>query len=227
VLEKRGPTLADRPAAFPAIIERAISFVPTYTALMEVCMDSQPVNRNLRWETLETREDRKYGLFSVQILKNRSPRTGKIHEFQVLDCPDWVATVAVTPNKELVMVRQYRHGTGELSLELPGGLIKEGQSPEQSGREELEEETGYKAPEFEPLGWMHPMPAIFTNKFYVFLAPDATPTGSLHPDETEEIETVLVPAAQVREYVRSGKITCSVMISALHLYLDREVEFSR
>jgi ADP-ribose pyrophosphatase len=189
-------------------------------------MDSQPETRNLRWEVLEIREDRKYGLFSVQIQKNRSPRTGQIHEFQVLDCPDWVATVPVTPDGQLVMVSQYRHGTGELSLELPGGLIKAGQSPEQSGREELEEETGYKAPGFELLGWMHPMPAIFTNKFYVYLAQNATPTGRLHPDETEEIETVLVPAAQVREYIRTGKITCSVMISALYLYLDREAKLS-
>lgn len=190
-------------------------------------MDSQPVNRNLHWEILETREDRRYGLFSVRIQKNRSPRTGKIHEFQVLDCPDWVATVAVTPNQELIMVRQYRHGSAELSLELPGGLIKEGQSPEQSGREELEEETGYRAPKLELLGWMHPMPAIFTNKFYVFLAPEATPTGRLHPDETEEIETVLVPAAQIREYIRSGKITCSVMISALYLYFDTLADMRR
>jgi ADP-ribose diphosphatase len=190
-------------------------------------MCSQPVNRNLYWDTLEIREDRKYGLFAVKILKNRSPRTGKIHEFQVLDCPDWVAAVAITPDNELVMVRQHRHGSGELSLELPGGLIKEGQTPEQSGREELEEETGYKAAVFEPLGWMHPMPAIFTNKFYVFLARGATPSGYLHPDETEEIETVLVPAAQVREYIRSGKITCSVMIAALYLYLDKEGEMLR
>jgi ADP-ribose pyrophosphatase len=185
-------------------------------------MDSRPVNRKLHWETVETREDRRYGLFSVHIRKNRSPRTGKIHEFQVLDSPDWVASVAVTPSQELVMVRQHRHGTGELSLELPGGLVKAGQSPEQSGREELEEETGYEASVFEPLGWMHPMPAIFTNKFYVFLARDAKPTGCLHPDETEEIETVLVPATEIKEYMRSGKITCSVMIAALHLYLDRE-----
>jgi len=185
-------------------------------------MDSKPVNRDLCWETMESREDRQYGLFSVHIRKNRSPRTGEIHEFQVLDCPDWVAVVAVTPDGELVMVRQYRHGTSELSLEPPGGLVKQGQSPEQSGREELEEETGYKAQTLELLGWMHPMPAIFTNKFYVFLARDATPSGHLHPDETEEIETVLIPASEVRDYMRSGKITCSVMIAALYLYLDHE-----
>jgi hypothetical protein len=65
------------------------------------------------------------------------------------------------------------------------------------------------------------MPAIFTNRFYVYLAEGATPTGLLNPDETEEIETVLLPVSQLNEYIRAGKITCSVMIAALHLYLNR------
>jgi hypothetical protein len=66
---------------------------------------------------------------------------------------------------------------------------------------------------------MYPVPAVFTNKFYVFLAKDATPTGNLNPDETEAIETLLVPATEIREHITSGKIRCSVQIAALHLYL--------
>jgi ADP-ribose pyrophosphatase len=184
-------------------------------------MDTGPETRNLSWELVESYDDRNYNLFSVAVNRNRSPRTGKIHEFQVLKSPDWVAVVAITPQNELIMVRQYRHGTEELSLEPPGGLVKEGQDPEQSGREELEEETGYQAPILEPLGWMHPMPALFTNRFYVFMARNAAPSGRKKPDETEEIETVLVPLDQVRDYIRTGKITASVMIAALHLFLDR------
>lgn len=185
-------------------------------------MDEGSEARSLSWELVDSHEDRKYGLFSVNINKSKSPRTGQIHEFQVLQSPDWVAVIAVTPDNQVVMVRQFRHGTGELSLEPPGGLAKEGQAPEQSAREELEEETGYQAGAFEFLGWMHPMPAIFSNRFYVYLARNATPTGRLNPDETEEVETVLVPLDQIREYIRSGKITCSVMIAALYLFLDLE-----
>lgn len=185
-------------------------------------MDEGSEARRLSWELVENREDRKYGLFSVNLHKSKSPRTGQIHEFQVLNSPDWAAVVAVTPDNQVVMVRQFRHGTGELSLEPPGGLVKEGQAPEQSAREELEEETGYQAEVLEFLGWMHPMPAIFTNRFYVYAARNATPTGRLNPDETEEIETVLVPLDQIREYIRSGKITCSVMIAVLYLFLDLE-----
>ncbi len=184
-------------------------------------MNSAPEPPNLSWELVESYEDRNYKLFSVAINRNRSPRTGKIHEFQVLKSPDWVAVVAMTPRDELVMVRQYRHGTEQLSLEPPGGLVKEGQDPEQSAREELEEETGYQAPSLELLGWMHPMPALFTNRLYVFMAKNAAPSGHRAPEETEELETVLVPLDRVRHYIRSGKITASVMIAALHLFLDR------
>lgn len=182
---------------------------------------SDDEKRNLRWELIDTREDRAYHLFSVSINRNRSPRTGEIHEFQVLNSPDWVAVIAVTPDNKVLMVKQYRHGSGELSLEPPGGLVKEGQTPEQSGREELEEETGYRADILELLGCMNPMPALFTNRFYVFLARDAVPTGTLNPDETEEIETVLVPLDEVRDYIRTGRINGAVMIAALHLYLEQ------
>jgi 8-oxo-dGTP pyrophosphatase MutT (NUDIX family) len=185
-------------------------------------MSQGPNNRDLIWEPVETREDRSYALFSVSVQKSRSPRTGKIHEFQILNSPDWVAVIPVTPDNEIVLVRQYRHGTHELSLEPPGGLIKDGQTPEESARDELEEETGYQAAIFEMLGWMHPMPALFSNRFYVFLARDASATGRTNPDETEDIETVVVPVDRVRDYIQSGKITSSVMIAALHLFLDRD-----
>lgn len=184
-------------------------------------MDSTSADRKLTWELVESRKDRSYALFSVAVNRSRSPRTGKIHEFQVINSPPWVAIMPITRDGQLVMVKQYRHGTGELSLEPPGGLVKDGQTPEQSAWEELEEETGYKGSSLELLGWMHPLPALFTNRFYVYLARDVTPTGHLNPDDTEEMETVLVPIRQVRDYIRDGRIRCSVMIAALHLLLDR------
>jgi ADP-ribose pyrophosphatase len=175
----------------------------------------------LIWELVDSRPDREYSLFSVRINRNRSPRTGGVHEFQVLDSPDWVAVIPITPRNEMVFVTQYRHGTAELSLEPPGGLVKAGQEPEQSGREELEEETGYLAPKLELLGCMYPLPALFTNKFYVYLAKDVTPKGNKNPDETEELDTVLVPVDKVREMIRDGRISCGIMIAALHFFFDK------
>jgi 8-oxo-dGTP pyrophosphatase MutT (NUDIX family) len=187
---------------------------------MEVSMESASRKSELFWEFVDSRADRDYALFGVRIHRNRSPRTGRIHEFQVLTSPDWVAVIPITPDGNMVLVRQYRHGSGDLSLEPPGGLVKPGSSPEQSAREELEEETGYRPGSMIMLGWMHPMPALFTNKFFVYLARDVTPTGRRHPDETEEVETVLASVEKVRSFVRTGHIRASVMIAALHLFFD-------
>jgi ADP-ribose pyrophosphatase len=187
---------------------------------MEKRMDS--TKPQLSWELIESREDRKYNLFSINVHRSKSPRTGNIHEFQVVNTPDWVTVIPVTADNKIILVKQFRHGSGELSLEPPGGLVKQGQTAEQSAREELEEETGYIAEKFELLGELDPFPALFNNKFFVYCAKDARPDGKLHPDETEEIETVLIPLKELREYIRSRKITCAVMIGALHLFLDKE-----
>ncbi len=178
----------------------------------------KPSNKNLKWDLLSVREDRQYNLFSVEIDTCKSPRTGLSHDFQVLMSPDWVAVIALTKEKEVVLVNQFRHGIRELSLELPGGLVKEGQTPLKSAAEELAEETGFVAPSFKLLGWMHPLPAIFNNKFHVYLAENATFTGELNPDETEELETVLAPLNELKDYIRDGKITCGIMIAALGLF---------
>jgi ADP-ribose pyrophosphatase len=175
-------------------------------------------NDGLYWDLISSREDRQYNLFSVEINTCKSPRTGLLHEFQILKSPDWVAVIALTQKKEVVLVNQFRHGTREMSLELPGGLVKEGQTPFKSASEELEEETGFLAPSLKLLGSMHPLPALFTNKFYVFLAEGVVPVGKLNPDETEELETILIPEEDLKDYVRNGKITCGIMIAALGLF---------
>ncbi len=184
-------------------------------------MGDPPEDKDLTWKLVESRIDRVYNLFSVSINKNISPRTGQIHEFQVLNSPDWVTTIPVTRDNLVVLVKQYRHGSGEISLEPPGGLVKDGQSPQQSGLEELEEETGYRTDQMELLGWLYPMPALFSNKFWIFLARDAVPNGRKNPDETEEVKTVLMPIQEVREAVRNGRINCAVMVAALHLFFER------
>ncbi|AFM27155.1 NUDIX hydrolase [Desulfomonile tiedjei] len=182
-----------------------------------------PPDRELTWKVLDKKEDRNYRLFSVHIHKSKSPRTGDVHDFQVLNSPDWVTVIPVTADNNLVFVNQYRHGSGTLSLEPPGGLVKEGQTPEQSAREELEEETGYLADRFELLGWMHPLPALFNNKMYVYYAKNVELTGRINPDETEEIQTVLIPVHDLPRYIQTGRISCGIMIAALHLFLNKQL----
>ncbi|MGC8658182.1 MAG: NUDIX hydrolase [Desulfomonilaceae bacterium] len=175
-------------------------------------------DKNLYWDLLSSRGDRDYNLFSVQINTCKSPRTGLAHEFQILKSPDWVAVVALTEKREVILVNQFRHGIRDMSLELPGGLVKHGQTPMKSAEEELMEETGFAAPSLKLIGWSHPLPALFNNKFYVYLAENAVYTGNLNPDETEELETVLAPLNELNNFVREGKINCGIMIAAIGMF---------
>ena len=177
-------------------------------------------DRDLIWELIDSREDQNYPLFSVRVNKNRSPRTGEIHEFQVLTSFEWVAVIPLTLDKQVVMVRQYRHGTGEISLEIPGGVVKPGTTPEQGAREELEEETGYIARNLVSLGWMYPVPALFTNRMHIFYTLEAEPRGTFKPDETEELQTVLVSLDEVKKLIRKGAINNALIIAALYSFLD-------
>ena len=84
--------------------------------------------------------------------------------------PDWVNVIPVTPQGKVVVIRQYRHGTGEISLEIPGGVVDAGESHEETARRELLEETGYTAGEIIPIGRVAANPAIQDNHMHTFLA---------------------------------------------------------
>jgi len=90
--------------------------------------------------------------------------------------PDFVCIVAVTAQDELLLVRQFRHAIGEMTLELPAGHVDEGETPEQSARKELLEETGYVADRFELLASLSPSTARYTNRLWCYFAGNARPS---------------------------------------------------
>jgi len=133
-------------------------------------------------------------------------------------CNDWCNVVAITPDDDLVLVWQYRFGTGALSLEIPGGIVDAGETPEQAAARELLEETGYHAPSLEPLVVVEPNPAIQNNRCFTFLARGAMPTGATRFDAQEELETVLVPAGRVGDLLEGGQVTHALVQGALEAY---------
>jgi ADP-ribose pyrophosphatase len=150
---------------------------------------------------------------------------GKVIEGFVLEYGDWATIIALTRSKEVVMVRQYRHGAQKVILELPGGAMEaKDESPLQAAKRELLEETGYASDKFIQIGCVSPNPANQTNLIYSFLALDAEKIGSQNLDGTEEIEVVLKPLEEVIAMAKQGELLQSMQVSAVFFalaYMDR------
>lgn len=171
------------------------------------------------WEKLASEPRGDYRVFTVRQDESRSPRTGQAHAFYVIESSNWVNVIPVTPEGKLVFVKQYRHGTAEITLEVPGGLVDpEDGSPDVAARREMQEETGYDTDEIVYLGEVAPNPAIQNNVCYTYLALNARLRGPQRPEGTEEIDVVLVDPADVPGLVTSGRITHALIVVAFYLY---------
>lgn len=149
-----------------------------------------------------------------------NPRTGEQMRRTVLETPDWVNVVALTPERRLIVVRQFRFGTAAITTEVPGGVIDEGESSELAARRELREECGYTAPRWSYLGAVEPNPAFHTNLCHHWLAEDAVRTHGQELDSGEDIAIDALGLDEVRELVRSGAIRHALVLTALSKVLD-------
>jgi ADP-ribose pyrophosphatase len=157
-------------------------------------------------------------VFTVSRMTSRSPHTGATHPFYRIDSADWVNVVALTADDELVMVRQYRHGEGRVTLEIPGGLVDPGESAATAAARELLEETGYRAGSVEPLGVVNPNPALFGNRTETFLVRGAVRVAEILNGHTEETVVELLPRAALHDTLRAGRITSALVVAALYWY---------
>jgi 8-oxo-dGTP pyrophosphatase MutT (NUDIX family) len=156
-------------------------------------------------------------------LKNErycSPRTGQKHEFYIIDSPDWVNVIPITADGKVILVEQYRFGTKESSLEIPGGMLDHGETPGSAASRELLEETGYAGDEPILLGTVHPNPAIHTNRCYTYLIKNVTYRRLPRQDSTEDIEVHRVPLSEIRGLIREDKITHALVIAAFYWYFS-------
>jgi len=141
---------------------------------------------------------------------------GAKHSFFVIECPDWVNVVALTKEKEIVLIEQYRQGTEEIVLEIPGGMIDAGEEPETAARRELLEETGYDSNEFVYLGKSRPNPAIQNNWMHHYLALDCEKMGETAFDEHESLLTRLAPFSEIPQLIETEQITHSLAVAAFY-----------
>lgn len=116
-----------------------------------------------------------------------------------------VGVAAITENKEIVLVKQFRSGIKRVTLELPAGKLEIGEEPLECGKRELTEETGYKANKYKKLTSFATSPAILEEIIHLYLATDLT-KGEVSPDAGEFVDTVVLTLDKAKEMVLSGEI---------------------
>jgi 8-oxo-dGTP pyrophosphatase MutT (NUDIX family) len=158
------------------------------------------------WPRLSSRTIFGSKVFELGIERLRSPRTEQELDAVVLRSSDWVNVIALTGDQNVVMVRQYRFGSEDVQLEIPGGLVDPGESPIDAGRRELLEETGYTCERITSLGSIAPNPAILRNRLHSFLAEGCTLAVAQDLDPGEDIEVSLCPLSEIDGLLASGAI---------------------
>jgi 8-oxo-dGTP pyrophosphatase MutT (NUDIX family) len=149
----------------------------------------------------------------------RSCKTGKIHDFYVAYVRDGVHVVAVTPNEEVVMVRQFRAGLHCDCLETPGGLVEPGEDSRTAGARELLEETGYAGEPPELLGTLASNPGLLDQRIATIVIRNAIQIAEPVLDQTEELTVQLVPVSEIFELIKQGKIVHGVCAAGLLWWL--------
>lgn len=157
-------------------------------------------------------------VFAVRRHWARSPTREQRAPFVVIDCADWVNVIARTPAGEVVLVEQYRHGTDEVTVEIPGGIVDPGEDFVTAALRELAEETGYRP--LDPgaavqIGLVQPNPAIQSNRCATVLVDGVVP-GEASPDPNEELGVRLACMDEVQALLRDGTITHALVVAAFH-----------
>jgi ADP-ribose pyrophosphatase len=141
----------------------------------------------------------------------------EIESFHLIQGPSWASVLCLTADEQVILVRQYRHGLGGASLELPAGVIEPSEAPPDAARRELREETGFAADELSPLLMVAPEPARNTTLAHFFFARGAVRIADLALDNSEELEVVLVSVPELFELIDQGQMVHAAHIGAILL----------
>jgi 8-oxo-dGTP pyrophosphatase MutT (NUDIX family) len=158
-------------------------------------------------------------LFRLRRERFQSRKSGKIHDFYVTHMADGVHVIALTGDQQVVMVRQFRAGSGRDSLETPGGLLEPGEDPCVAGARELLEETGYAGDPPVLLGTIFPIPALLSMRISTIVIRNARRIAEPHLDQGEELALELVPTADIPALIKTGQIEHGACVAGLLWWL--------
>ena len=174
-----------------------------------------------KWKTVSSDVAYHTPIFDLHRRRSKHTRRGE-RDFFILDAPNWVNIIPLAKNGDVVMIRQWRHGISEFTLEVPGGMVDaEDPSPMHAARREMIEETGFDSNAIVELGKVHPNPAIQGNICFSFLAENVRQVERVVSVGDEETEVVMVPMREISGLIASGKVMHALTIAAfsfLHMY---------
>lgn len=173
-----------------------------------------------KWDLSNRKVLSNTSVFDLVALEAHSPRNNKKCTFYRIECQDWVSVLPITGDGNVLLVRQFRAGIEEVNLELPGGIIEVGESPQQAALRELEEETGYTTTpnKLQSLGFVWPNPAIQNNRCYLFVAEQIEALGDVHFDEAEDIENVIIPYDEFLNKIAKHEMNHAIVLDTTLRY---------
>jgi 8-oxo-dGTP pyrophosphatase MutT (NUDIX family) len=171
------------------------------------------------WQKLSSKPVGNFRVFNIRSDLKVSPRTGREHDFYVIESVNWVHVVPITRDGRLVMIEQFRHGSDTIELELAGGMMDpEDTSPLEAGLRELREETGYEGTHAEIIGQIYANPAIMNNICYTVLVRDCELKHTPELDHGEDVAVTLVDIADIPKLIQQGRIGHSLVVVGLYYF---------
>ncbi|HUR11795.1 MAG TPA: NUDIX hydrolase [Flavitalea sp.] len=178
--------------------------------------------KNLDWKLLSSEYLFRDLWFTVRKDTCERPDGVIVTPYYVYEFPTWISAVALTRNREIVIVRQYRHGIRQTIIEIPGGCVDETDaSLESAVARELLEETGYIFDDYIPLGKISPNPSTNTNWMHMFLAMGGQLKQDQALDHNEDIEVLLYSVDEIKSMLRENRIVQSLHVTALFYAFEK------
>lgn len=179
------------------------------------------------WQIIQSDPGPDLKIFRLRYDRVRNPRNAVELEAVILETPDWVDIIAVTPERKIIVVDQYRFGTRSITTEIPAGAVQHGETPQEAAVRELYEEAGYKSTQWEYLGWVQPNPAFHTNLCHQFIARNVIITGAPMLDNGELIRVRELTVDEILTEIKEGKIRNSLALLALTRICNVWEEFQK
>ena len=146
------------------------------------------------------------------------PNGVEVPDFYITEAPDWVNVIAITTEAKFIIEEQYRHGIQKVCFELCAGMVDEGETPLETAKRELLEETGYSGDNWTAFGMSVPNTSGSTTSSYHFFATDVERTQSPTTENTEDIKIHLLTEQELKQMMLDGSIAEAVMLAPLWRY---------